>query len=460
MAFEVINELFTDKTVNRVGLMAGTGTGKSAVAFATADAAIRAGYSKVIISTASISLAQQYENDLPRQAAALPHRYAVSSGLENTLCKLALQLELNVADGSVTDDDVPVHIRQRSTAFSRWPISKEDKHLSVRRAADETDGWPCYDHCPYLYDCAVYEQRDRSYNAQIIVANAIQVAWLLTRQRGFDNDDVFLIVDEADKAVEQLPLERWGTYQPVSLDEVLAQARKVVFMSGTLTSPIADRLGCQRYVILPHLDRSNAPVLIDGATWYDRLGEFARRYAHLPGMVITPNSRMRDVAREVIEECGLRTVDYDMTTNRQAIKGDHIASVRSGAVPPVLLGFHAGAGIGLDLPGDLLGWIAIVGRPYGSECAEDKVPVRDQAERSDNLIVQSIGRACRFDGDACRVVWYTAQAKDVDRVIARIEDEGVPVKYANAKNELEEWLNNEAPFSWQQTTIVDLDDDW
>ena len=471
MAFAALSEMFSDEHVTRIGFMAGTGVGKSLIAFAIADAAIRAGYAKVIISTASISLGQQYEHSMYDQDDHLPHSYAVSSGLDNTLCTLALQLQNN-SQGIYGEAalEVPVHIAERSTRFSRWPISKEDKNFSVRTASDRLERWPCYPNsktgepgCEFIHECAVYHQRDRSFEADIIVANAIQVAWLLKRQPYFDANDVFLIVDEADKAVQQLPLDRFGVkYPPVTLDEVLDVPRKTVFMSGTLTPSIADRLGCQRYLMLPHLNRDNAPVLIDQSqAWYDRLGEFAERYKDKPGLVVLPNGRMRDVAREVLTEAGFDTVDYDMTTNRAAIKADHIDACRQGKVPPVLLGFHAGAGIGLDLPGDLLGWLAIVGRPYGSDCSEDRSPVRDEAERSDNLIVQAIGRACRFDGDSCRVVWYTSSARDVDRVIQRVEEEGVTVCYSNTASEVTKWLGDEQPFSWQNTTYkITSDDDW
>ena len=463
LAFETTQPMFATAGPNRVGLMAGTGVGKSLIAFALADAAIKAGYSKVIISTASISLAQQYEADMLAQDDYLPNSYAVSSGLDNTLCLLALQ---HAQNGST---EVPVTIEARSTRFSQWPISKDDKGMSVRAASDIEGRWPCYPDskqgfpaCEFLHECPVYAQRDTAYNSSIIVANHVQTAWLLARQAYFDSSDVFLICDEADRAVQMFPLEMWGAkYKPVSLDDVLSIPKKIVFMSGTLTKPIADRLGCNEYKVLPHLDRSNAPILMDNdQRWWTAIADMAVRYADRPGMVVVPNHRQRDSVRDSLTKLGIDTVDFDMNQNRAAVKAAHVAAHKQGIVPPVLLGFHAGAGVGLDLPGDLLGWLAVVGRPRGAECAEDRRKVIDQAERSDNLIVQALGRSCRFDGDACRVVWFTSSANNVDGVVERMEREGATMLFGHNPSEMNQWLGDEPALPWKSRPPIVLSDDW
>mgnify|MGYP000110720642 CR=1 FL=1 len=94
-----------------------------------------------------------------------------------------------------------------------------------------------------------------------------------------------LLLDEADKAVEQLPLERWGTYQPVSLDEVLAQARKVV--AESLPDAVGFTAALETW---PDLRRSFEEgikrVLVDGADLDQTLEHLNKEWDRILGEAV------------------------------------------------------------------------------------------------------------------------------------------------------------------------------
>lgn len=429
-----------DAVADRLGIVAGTGSGKSPISFCAAYLAWTRGY-QTIIATASKSLAIQYEATMSEIAPNLPGpRFAYLAGLENYACPRTWD-----------NETVPVSITSRDTMFRKSMLLPSEvrahsfKGVQFDLPEDENEpSFPCIPPsmknphgCHLRSYCSAHRERENAAQADIIVTNHVAAAWVLDgRFSWWEKRKTLLIADEADRAEESMDLDPWGRFDKAPLKQVLSGAGKSLFMSATLGERHKAKFGLTEPLLhLPLMDRTKAPVLWNNRAEsgldavLSRIGAMRQRLGSAPGMIVCANRfvRQRILAAPALADAKVRL--YDMAQAREGIKAQHIADPENS----VIVGFHAGAGIGLDLPGDQLAWLIVVGVPQDDD--EDKVA---------DLVVQSVGRGCRFGGDSCVIEWLPLGAPPElqAEILKRLIGDGHTLHAATDASGLAAWREN------------------
>lgn len=213
-------------------IQAGTGVGKSLAASVPAIAAAIQRKTRVIISTATITLQQQLvEKDLPRFSALMdkPFTFMLAKGRSNYVCKVKLERSTSGKGGDLHGlfDDEPeqdpskdpgpptaasesaiVLHRElaRDLASGKWDGEKDTVGIAGAGLKWETvaaDRHTCTGRrCPMFSGCTYYEARKRLADVDVIVANhALLLASLGTKVLP-DLSDTLLIVDEGHALAE------------------------------------------------------------------------------------------------------------------------------------------------------------------------------------------------------------------------------------------------------------------
>jgi Rad3-related DNA helicase len=200
---------------------------------------------------------------------------------------------------------------------------------------------------------------------------------------------------------------------PCDLSEVLAPF-KVIAMSGTLSQPSVDDLGLDCKVqALPGLDLSASSIESvshpawsygDTAAWADATADRIID-AHKNGcaaLVLFVSGRDMDLALEAVAKKGATEVLKSVI--RYSAKDNRVTAIaRYKAAPKshILVGFIQGAGVGVDLPGELLRTVVVTRVPQSAPKGADQAK---WSRDSRNQVVQAAGRAHRFEEDWGRVI--------------------------------------------------------
>jgi Rad3-related DNA helicase len=225
---------------------------------------------------------------------------------------------------------------------------------------------------------------------------------------------------------------------PVDLSEVFAQHR-VVAMSATLSQANVNQLGLDAMVqTFQGLDVSSSTVFIDNeapawgwvktspakhAEWATymatKLTNAFRNGGATLGLFVSRDD-LHAVVAQLPADVKRATISYLGGTDRVAA----IARYKSDPKNHMLVGCVAGAGTGVNLPGEMLRTVVISrvpqNAPKGSETAK-------WTEDTRAAVVQSVGRAHRFDGDWGHVHVVGGFGKR-DDVVANLSDLGWVIK--------------------------------
>ena len=206
-------------------VQAGTGVGKSLAYCAPAIALALARGTRVLISTATVSLQEQLVNkDLPALALQMgqPFKFALAKGRGRYVCKLKLERLAGTGEPLDEDDLFP---EEEAAARAALPRHETEARLQFythmaqtlaqgawsgdRDALDEpptpsiwgpisAEASSCTGkHCPAYTECVYFDQRKVLIGAQVIVANHDLLLATLGARVLPDLDNCLLIVDEA-----------------------------------------------------------------------------------------------------------------------------------------------------------------------------------------------------------------------------------------------------------------------
>jgi ATP-dependent DNA helicase DinG len=221
----------TDAPLNLAVIEAGTGTGKSFGALVPALAMARSRGKRLIVSSSTVALQQQYANkDAPTLARLLPEpfTYAIAKGRSRYVC--VLKLEAWAADARGDDEtlaqaappsDDRGETRRRATlvrlardfADGAWSGDRDDLHEPVAQATWNQivmDARGCgANHCVHVNRCPLYAARKAVAEADLIIANHDLVLAAAGAEGGGTlppPEESFVVFDEAHgltlKAVE------------------------------------------------------------------------------------------------------------------------------------------------------------------------------------------------------------------------------------------------------------------
>ena len=285
-------------------IQAGTGVGKSAAYLSTSVAMALALKTRVLISTATVSLQEQLmTKDLPALAAVLdtPFVYALAKGRGRYVCKL--KVERFAGDGERVDlfegeeDAAPVR-----TAFAgqRQDVNPEERRIRLYSAlADalasgnwdgqrddlaeqpESRDWSFVAadrhtctarHCPKYSQCSYYNARTQLSQAQVIVANHDLVLATLGKKALPELDKCLVVFDEGHhlpavaldqfSSTMELSSLRWLDKLPKALAEVSEK------IQVTLTQDVST-LAQQLKTALFDVGRMVMDLLAVNSTGYD-----------------------------------------------------------------------------------------------------------------------------------------------------------------------------------------------
>lgn len=196
--------------------------------------------------------------------------------------------------------------------------------------------------------------------------------------------------------------------------EAAFAGRNVVAMSGTLSEGNVKELGlATKLVKLEGLDVSASRVIThkDAPAWAWAGGSAAQRAQHgkwadYTAELVAEQFRSGGatmalfVSRQDMDEV-LARLPKDVA--RAALKyvsgvdrAKAIATYKANPKAHLIVGCNAGAGTGVDLPGELLRRVVLTRIPQNAPKGAD---ARKWSEESRSAAVQSVGRAHRFDGD-------------------------------------------------------------
>jgi Rad3-related DNA helicase len=215
---------------------------------------------------------------------------------------------------------------------------------------------------------------------------------------------------------------------PADLTDVMI-GRKVVAMSGTLSERNVQELGLDASLVkLEGLDVSASRVSeIAGPAWAWSKGTQAQRQAHaawaanvaavladefakggaLMGLFVSRDDLDAVVAQLPLEASRAVLRYYSGVDRIKAIQ-----TFKANHRNHMIVGCLAGAGTGVDLPGELLRSVVISRVPQNAPKTADQVLWREETR---SQVIQSVGRSHRYDGDwgHVQVVGGFGHRKDV-----------------------------------------------
>lgn len=230
---------------------------------------------------------------------------------------------------------------------------------------------------------------------------------------------------------------------PADLRSVFAEQR-VVAMSATLSQRNVDDLGLDAKVVaLKGLDVSASTVFLHETapawSWVKADRDQHRRWAEHVATVLTDSFRSggallalfvsRDDLNSVV---GLLPSDVADAALHYYSGVDRVKTIETYKAAPkrhLIVGCVSGAGTGVNLPGDLLRTVVVTRVPQNAPKGADR---SKWAEDTRAAVVQSVGRAHRFDGDwgHVHIVGGFGSRSDVRR---SLDDLGWVVKEKEAK---------------------------
>ena len=204
-------------------IQAGTGVGKSLAYCAPAIAVALARGTRVLISTATVTLQEQLVNkDLPALAAQMPQpfKFALAKGRGRYVCKLKLERLAGTGEAYGEDDDL--FPEEAAAARPRHETEARMQFYASMAQALAQGGWDgdrdtldvppepevwspvaaethsCTGkHCPLFGSCTYFDKRKELVGAQVIVANHDLLLSSLGARVLPELDNSLLVLDEA-----------------------------------------------------------------------------------------------------------------------------------------------------------------------------------------------------------------------------------------------------------------------